>query len=86
MNDKRQKHQFALDFFPRPKSEARKASEEGTESFTAKRGTESPTKSSTEKLMEEVCEWGNCLQALKRVKTNQGKPGIDGMTVEELPD
>ncbi len=85
MNDRRQKHQLALDFFPEPKSEARKAPEEGTEAFTAKRGTESPT-SSTEKLMEEVCEWGNCLQALKRVKANKGKPGIDGMTVEELPD
>lgn len=85
MNDKRQKDQLALDFFPELKSEARKVPEEGTESFTAKRGTESPT-SSTAKLMEEVCAWENCLQALKRVKTNKGKPGIDGMTVEELPD
>ncbi len=34
--------------------------------------------------MEEVCERENCLQALKRVKSNKGSPGIDGMTVEEL--
>jgi RNA-directed DNA polymerase len=86
MNDKRQKHQLALDLFPKPKSEARKASEEGHEAFTAKRGTERPTRSRTEKLMEEVCEWGNCLQALQRVKANKGKPGIDGMSVEQLPD
>ena len=35
--------------------------------------------------MEEVCERENCLQALKRVKSNKGSPGIDGMTVGELP-
>jgi RNA-directed DNA polymerase len=32
--------------------------------------------------MEEVCERENCLQAFKRVKSNKGSPGIDGMTVE----
>jgi len=34
--------------------------------------------------MEEVVERGNMRAALKRVKRNQGSPGIDGMTVEEL--
>ena len=34
--------------------------------------------------MEEVCERENCLQALKRVKSNKGSAGIDGMTVDEL--
>jgi RNA-directed DNA polymerase len=34
--------------------------------------------------MEEVCERANCLQALKRVKSNKGSPGIDGMTVDDL--
>ena len=38
-----------------------------------------------EQLMEEVCERENCLQAYKRVKSNKGSPGIDGMTVEQLP-
>jgi Group II intron, maturase-specific domain len=40
----------------------------------------------TERLMEEVCEWENCKQALQRVKANKGSPGVDGMTVEQLPD
>ncbi len=40
----------------------------------------------TERLMVEVCEWENCKQALQRVKANKGSPGVDGMTVEELPD
>jgi RNA-directed DNA polymerase len=36
--------------------------------------------------MEEICEQENCKQALARVKANKGSPGIDGMTVEKLPD
>ena len=36
-------------------------------------------------LMEEVLERGNLLQALKQVRSNSGSPGIDGMTVDELP-
>ena len=35
--------------------------------------------------MEEVCERENRRAALKRVRANQGSPGIDGMTVDELP-
>jgi RNA-directed DNA polymerase len=36
--------------------------------------------------MEEVCELENCKQALQRVKSNKGSPGVDGMTVNELPE
>ncbi|HZD66032.1 MAG TPA: group II intron reverse transcriptase/maturase [Acidimicrobiales bacterium] len=35
--------------------------------------------------MEEVVQPGNLKAALQRVKRNKGGPGIDGMTVEELP-
>jgi len=35
--------------------------------------------------MEKICERDNCLQALKRVKSNKGSAGMDGMTVEQLP-
>jgi len=35
--------------------------------------------------MERVVEGGNARAALKRVKQNKGSPGIDGMTVDELP-
>jgi len=59
------------------------ASREGTESLTAKRAPESPAIG--ERLMEEVCERENCKQALARVKANKGSPGVDGMTVHELP-
>jgi group II intron reverse transcriptase/maturase len=36
--------------------------------------------------MERVCERPNLQAALKRVRKNKGSPGIDGMTVDELPD
>ena len=36
-------------------------------------------------LMEEVVQPSNLKAALQRVKRNKGGPGVDGMTVEELP-
>jgi group II intron reverse transcriptase/maturase len=36
-------------------------------------------------LMEFVVERENCLRALKRVRQNRGSPGMDGMTVGDLP-
>jgi group II intron reverse transcriptase/maturase len=37
-------------------------------------------------LLEQVLDRENLLRALKRVKANRGAPGIDGMTVKELPE
>jgi len=37
-------------------------------------------------LMEDICERNNLKAALKRVRRNKGSPGVDGMTVDELPD
>src|SRR5436305_7294718 len=84
MSDKRQKNQLVLAFADEGRSEAPTASEEGTESPMVKRGTESLAIG--EQLMEEVCERENCKQALARVKTNKGAPGVDGMTVNQLGD
>jgi RNA-directed DNA polymerase len=84
MSDKRQKNQLVLAFLDENRSEAPRVSMEGTESLTAKRGTKSPAIG--EQLMEEVCERENCKQALARVKANKGSPGVDGMTVRELPE
>jgi group II intron reverse transcriptase/maturase len=36
-------------------------------------------------LLEQVLARANLQAALRRVKENKGKPGIDGMTVEDLP-
>jgi len=83
MGDKRQNNQLRLAFGEETRSEAPQATGEGSEMLTAKRTIESPA--NREQLMEEVCERENCLQAFKRVKSNKGSPGIDGMTVEQLP-
>ena len=87
MSGKRQKtrpEQLELALNPEDRSEAPNASAQGTEPLTAKRVYESPA--DTEGLMEEVCERENCQQALKRVKGNKGSPGVDGMSVIDLPD
>lgn len=39
----------------------------------------------TDQLMEEVVKRANLKAALQRVKANKGSPGIDGMTVAQLP-
>ena len=83
MDDRRQKNQLELAWGEEARGEALKIIPAGTESSAAKRGTESPAV--TEPLMEEVCERENCQQAWKRVKANRGSPGVDGMTVQELP-
>jgi RNA-directed DNA polymerase len=36
--------------------------------------------------MEQVCDPKNLLRAYRRVRSNKGKPGVDGMTVHELAD
>lgn len=84
MGVKRQKRQLQLAFDEKGRGEAPRPSREGTETHTAKCMSESPA-GNDEQLMEEVCERNNCLQALKRVKSNKGSAGIDGMTVGQLP-
>ena len=84
MDDKRQKNQLVLAFMEEDRGEAPKGLAEGTESSAGKRGMESPA--IAEQLMEEVCGRENCKQALKRVKANKGSAGVDGMTVQQLPE
>jgi RNA-directed DNA polymerase len=84
MSGKRQKNQLLLAFMEEQRGEAPNGLQEGTETLAAKRGTESLA--IEEQMIEEVCERENCKQALKRVKANKGSPGVDGMTVQELPE
>ena len=79
---KRQNIQEILDFSSEQTGEARPAGREETESRQTMHEPESPA--STIRLMEEVCERENLLEALRRVKGNKGSAGIDGMTVGQL--
>src|SRR5256712_4806688 len=81
---KNQPEQGVLAFPAESRSDAPTAAVQGTETLVAERKTESLA--GTERLMEEVCELENGKQALQRVKANKGSPGVDGMTVDELPE
>ena len=80
---KRQKNQLELAFDPVEKGEPLTAGSPGTESQRTAQDGRGPAE--TKHLMEEVCSPGNLKRALQRVRENQGSPGIDGMTVQELP-
>jgi RNA-directed DNA polymerase len=43
-----------------------------------------PARALTEYLMEEVCQRENLNRAYRRVKSNRGAPGMDGMTIHDL--
>jgi RNA-directed DNA polymerase len=83
MDGRQRKIQLELAFAVEDRGEAPKTAGEGTEPPMAKSATERPA---TERLMEEVCEWENINKALRRVRSNKGSPGIDGMTVDKLRD
>lgn len=83
MSRKRQKNQLLLAFMAEGRDEFPMAAAEGTKLPVAMRNPESPTR--TDSLMEEVCQRDNLWKALTRVRANKGAPGVDGMTVRELP-
>lgn len=79
----RQKNQVLLASDTDGRGEALDTVRRGTETMAAEPSTESPAKT---QLDEEVVHRENLLKALKRVKANGGAPGVDGMTVQQLPD
>ena len=81
-NEKRQNPEGAS--FWKGMGEAQETGRGGVESFRTTQEHESPT--DTERMMEEICEWRNLKEALGQVKANKGSAGIDGVTVDELPD
>lgn len=85
MTGQRQKNQQPRQLsLPEPPS-AQGPGEQQERVEPAKAKTDPESQAASDRLMEEVCERKNLLRALKRVKSNKGAPGIDGMTVRELP-
>jgi len=80
MDGKRQKTQYALALEPLDRGEALVGGYQGIEPFAAKPASESPALA--EQPMEEVCDRENLVNAWKRVRSNKGSPGFDGMTIE----
>jgi RNA-directed DNA polymerase len=83
MGAKPQKNQLSLAVAAASRGETPTAATQGTEASMAKLRTDSP--GSDERVMEEMVSRENLKRARQRVKANQGSPGIDGMTVGELP-
>ena len=84
MSGKRQQIQYSLALEPVERGETPSGSSKGTEPLVAKPAPESPAV--TEQLMEEVCNRENFVRAWKRVRRNQGSPGVDGMTIDDARD
>jgi RNA-directed DNA polymerase len=84
MSGKRQKIQSSLASEPKGGGATPVGGRQGTEPIVAKPTTESPA--CAEQLMEEVCDRGNLERAWKRVRSNKGSPGVDGMTIDGAKD
>jgi len=82
MRNKRQKNQDALASGERVRGEAPNEPAGGTECRVARAAAESPVVGG--QVMEQVVARDNLKKALAQVRRNQGAPGVDGMTVEEL--
>lgn len=83
MSTQQQKTQLKLAFDTRTPGEAEERASKGFEVPVAARPTESPAMPN--QLMEEILDRENLKKALKRVQANKGAPGVDGMTVDDLP-
>ena len=74
MSGKRQKTQCSLALEPRHRGEASVVVSPRAEPLAATPAPESPAV--TEQLMEVVCDGENLRSAWKRVRSNQGSPGM----------
>ena len=84
MTAKRPPIQLELDLPMPGRGEAPRLDATEVEVVTAMGGDESPARA--DRLMEVICDWKNVETAAQAVMRNKGAPGIDGMTVKQLPE
>jgi RNA-directed DNA polymerase len=84
MGGKRQKNPDQLAFLFEEGSAAPWLGAKGSETPKAESNPESPA--GNQRMMEQICERENLRAALQQVQSNQGSPGVEGMTVQQLPD
>jgi RNA-directed DNA polymerase len=84
MSAKRPPIQLELDLPMPGGGEAPRRDAREVEAMMATGGPESPA--FTERFMEAICDPDNIEDAVKAVVRNKGAPGVDGMTVKQLPD
>jgi len=82
--NKQVEHQLELPFASGAKGEARSDIDGRVEAAFSTHTHESPTES-FDQVMQEVLKPENLSKALNQVQANKGAPGIDGMTVGQLP-
>ena len=75
--------QLTLDLTGEGRGEAPRPPDREAEAATATDEAESPA--GAERLMEAICDFENVETAARAVMRNKGAPGVDGMTVKDLP-
>ena len=83
MTATRPPYQLELDLPMPGRGEAPRLDWQEVEAVTATAEPESPAP--TEHLMEAICDSDNIETALRAVVRNKGAPGVDGITVKQLP-
>src|SRR6201987_4827377 len=83
MTAMRPPYQLELALTTPGRGEAARRNAQEVETITTTAEPESPA--STEHLMEAICDPDNIEAALRAVVRNKGAPGVDGITVRELP-
>jgi RNA-directed DNA polymerase len=83
MTATRPPYQLELDLLMPGRGEATRLDWQEVEAVTATTERESPAP--TEHLMEAICDSDNIEAALRAVVRNKGAPGVDGITVQQLP-
>ena len=84
MTASRPPYQLELDLPMPARGESLRRDAQEVEAIVAMAESESPA--STAHFMEAICDPDNIKAALDAVERNKGAPGIDGITVKQLPD